>query len=180
VYLPAEQQVLAKLVDAAGHPFWLRVTHRRVAPNAIDAAAAALAKPVRFVAGELTRTPMGFEMDPLSIAEEVMTVPDVAAAPTKQINVPQAHRHAGGDPIAAAVEAAESALAELAHVGLDSAPQPLIQRCALAAQTLEDSGIESLGARMHTLEKAVKERAPEAARAWLDAAVRAALVREAL
>src|SRR5258706_14161727 len=38
VYLPAEQQLLAKLVDAAGHPFYMRVTHRRSAPNAIDAA----------------------------------------------------------------------------------------------------------------------------------------------
>lgn len=180
VYLPAEQQVLAKLSDASGHPFWLRVTHRRVAPNAIDAATAALAKPVRFVAGELSRGPMGFEMDPLSIAEEVMTVPDIAPAPTKQINVPQAHRNAGGDPLAAAVEAVESALAELAHVGLESAPQPLVQRCAIVAQTLEDSGIESLAERMHALQKAVKDRTPDAARAWLDAAVRAALVREAL
>jgi hypothetical protein len=180
VYLPAEQQLLAKLADATGHPFFLRVTHRRVAPNAIDAAAAALAKPVRFVAGELTRGPLGFEMDPLSIAEEVMTVPDIAPAPTKSINVPQATRRAGQDPVAAAIDAAESALSELAHVGLDAPPAQLLQRCAACAQTLDDAGIESLATRMRTLEKAIKDRAPEAPRAWLDASVRATLVREAL
>ena len=180
VYFPAQQQLLAKLLDLAEHPFFLRVTHRRVAPNAIDAAAHALAQKVRFVAGELSRGPFGFEMDPLSIAEDVMTVPDIASPPPKTVNVPHAsHRH-GEDPIAAAVDDAESALDELAHVGLDSAPAPLLQRCSAAAERLEDAGIESLGTRMHALAKAVKERSPTAARAWLDACVRTELVRESL
>jgi hypothetical protein len=180
VYMPAEQQLLAKLLDAAGHPFFVRVTHRRAAPNAIDSAAAALAKTVRFVAGELTRGPFGFEMDPLSIAEDVMTVPDVALPPAKNVTIPHAsHRH-GEDPVAGAVEAAESALAELVHVGLDAVPAPLVLRCVQAAERLDDAGIESLGNRMRALEKAVKAHAPDAPRAWLDACLRTTLVRETL
>ena len=180
VYLSAEQTLLAKLLDAAGHPFFLRVVHRRVAPHAIDAVGAALAKPVRFVAGELGRGPLGFEMDPLSIAGEAMTVPDVATPLDKPVNVPNATRRLGQDPVAGAIEAAESALAELAHVGLDAAPTALVGRCAAAAQTLDDAGVESLATRMRALESAVKSHAADATRAWLDAAVRAAIVREAL
>ena len=180
VYLPSEQTLLAKLLDAAGHPFFLRVVHRRVAPNAIDATTAALATPIRFVAGELGRGPLGFEMDPLSIAGETMTVPDVAARVDKPVNVPHATRRAGEDPIVRAIDAADSALAELAHVGLDSPPAQLLQRCAAAAQTLDDAGVEALATRMRALEAAVKTHAHDATRAWLDAAVRAALVRESL
>ena len=180
VYMPAEQQLIARLRDTADHPFFLRVTHRRVAPNAIDAAANALTKKVRFVAGELGRGPLGFEMDPLSIAEDVMTVPDVAGPPQATVNIPHAsHRH-GEDPVAAAVEAAESAIDELVHVGLDAVPQQLLQRCAAAAERLDDAGIESLAKRKHTLAQAVKERSPSAPRAWLDASLRIALVRETL
>lgn len=180
VYLPAEQQLLAKLSDAAEHPFFLRVTHRRAAPNAIDAVALALTKKVRFVAGELGRGPLGFEMDPLAIAEDTMTVPDVASAQQTAVNIPHAsHRH-GEDPIAGAIEGAESALDELAHVGLEAAPNALLQRCAAAAERLDDAGIATLAARMHALHKAVKERSAGAPRAWLDASVRTALVRESL
>lgn len=180
VYLPAEQQLLAKLLDASGHAFFLRVTHRRVAPNAIDAATAALTKPVRFVAGELSRTSLGFEMDPLAIAEDVMTVPDVASPPPNPITAPHATHRAGADPVAAAVEAAESALCELAHFGLDAAPAALTARCAASAEHLADAGIDSLAARMTTLAAALKDHTPEAPRAWLDAALRATLVRESL
>jgi len=180
VYLPAEQQLLAKLRDTAEHPFFLRVTHHRAAPNAIDATSAALAKPVRFVAGELTRGALGFEMDPLAIAEEVMTVPDIAPPPVTNVNVPHATKRVGQDPVAAAIEVAESALAELAHVGLDQAPAPLATRCAQAAEGLDDAGIESLAKRMRVLEKAVKDRSPDAAHAWMDACIRTSLVRETL
>jgi hypothetical protein len=179
-YFPAEQQLIATLRDAADHQFFLRVTHRRVAPNAIDAASYALTKKVRFVAGELVRGAFGFEMDPLAIAEDVMTVPDVAAPPGKSVNVPHAsHRH-GEDPIAGAIDAAESALDELAHVGLESAPLQLVTRCAAAAERLDDAGIESLAKRMHALHQALKDHSETAARAWLDASVRTALVRESL
>ncbi len=180
VYLPAEQQLLAKLLDASEHPFFLRVTHRRVAPNAIDAASTALSKTVRFVAGELTRGPLGFEMDPLAIAEDVMTVPDVSAAPANPVTPRHASHRAGEDPVAAAVEAAESALCELAHFGLDAAPAALTARCVTSAEHLADAGIDSLAKRMTTLAAALKDHAPDAPRAWLDAAVRATLVRESL
>jgi SWIM zinc finger len=180
VYLPAEQQIIAKLLDASQHPFFLRITHRRVAPHAIDAAATALTKKVRFVAGELWRGPLGFEMNPLAIAEDVMTVPDIATQPPTTVNIPHAsHRH-GEDPVAAAVEAAESALDEIAHVGLDAVPHQLVQRCEEAAERLDDAGIESLGTRMRTLEKAIKERSANAPHAWFDACVRTAVVRETL
>jgi hypothetical protein len=180
VYFPADQQLLAKVLDAAAHPFFVRVTHRRVAPNAIDAATAAFAKKVRFVAGELTRGPYGFEMDPLAIAEDVMTVPDVSAPVANVPTAAHAAHRKGEDPVAAAVEAAESALAELAHFGLDAAPAALTTRCQTSAENLDDAGIESLGSRMRALGVALKDHSPETARAWLDAAVRASLVREAL
>lgn len=109
-----------------------------------------------------------------------MTVPDVAGPPPKPVNVPHASRRHGEDPIAAAVDAAESALDELAHVGLESAPVQLVQRCAAAAERLDDAGIQALAERMHAVEKAVKARDPSAAHAWLAASVRTALVRESL
>ncbi len=180
VYFPAEQQLLAKLLDSAGNAFYARVTHRRVAPNAIDAATTAFTKKVRFVAGELTRGAFGFEMDPLAIAEDVMTVPDVAGPVANAITAPHAtHRH-GADPIASAIDTAESALAELAHFGLDAAPAALTARCASSAEDLDDAGIESLGTRMRALAAAIKDHTPDAPRAWLDAAVRATLLRESL
>ena len=182
VYLPAEQELLARLVDAAGNAFFVRATHRRVAPNAIDAIAAALAKPVRFVAGELSRGPLGFELDPLALAvgtDEVIA-PDVAGPVAHGLDLPKANRRAASDPVAAAIDGAESVLAELAHVGIDAAPPALVQRCAASAAGLDDAGLASLATRMRSLEAAVKARAAEAPRAWLDAAVRAALVREAL
>ncbi len=180
MYLPSEQQLIAKLVDPAENVLWLKATHRRVAPNVIDSVAAALTKPVRFVAGELRRTAMGFEMDPLAIAEEVMTVPDLAPPPTKPLHVEHATRRAGSDAIGAAIDAADSALEELVHVGLDTAPAAVVARCHAAAEQLDDAGLTSLASRIRKLQKTVKDRAPEAARAWLDAAVRAALVRDSL
>ncbi len=177
-YVAAEQQLLASLLDAAGNPFTVVVRHRRAAPHALDAVGAALARNVRFVAGNLARGPLGWQVDPLAVAADDMVVPDLAgpiqAPPPSPVAV---HAHPGA--IDAALDAAESALEELCHAGVSGASRAVTERCGAAAQRCDDAGVAGLGVRLRALESRARTAGPEGADAWLDAAVRLNLVREA-
>ncbi len=172
VYEAAEQRVTAQLVDAAGNPFVLSARHQRVAPHALDAIAAALAGPVRFVAGELTRRAGYWELEPLSIAGTSFVVPDIAGPTAAHTPSGQGLR-AGADPLEAALTRAEGVLEELCHGGLGARAAAVKPRLAAAVQSLDDAGLADLAGRMRRLDP------PGDADAWIDAALRLTLLREA-
>jgi hypothetical protein len=171
-YLPGEQELIAHAEDATGNPFTIAIAHSRAAPFAIDATAAALANAPRFVSGELSRAHGGFILRPFAIAHEILTVPDLSPATASPVDLPRGSRRRPNDRVAHALDLAESILSELAHVGLSGALPATRERCASAARALDEVGMSELAARMLTLATAFH------ARAWLDAAVRAELVRE--
>lgn len=179
-YSAAEQKLVAELVDGAGHPFLLVLRHRRAAPNAIDATAAALAKPVRFVAGELRRGASCWELEPLAVAGEELVVPDLAGP---ALIAPSAGHALGAskDPLDTALTRAESVLKELCNTGLGSRARSALGRASEVGKALDDAGLSSLAIRMRAVtQRAQAGETGAAADAWLDAGLRLALVREVL
>jgi hypothetical protein len=178
-YASAEQQLVAQMVDATGHPFGLVVRHRRVAPHALEAVAAALAKTVRFVSGDLVRVGSGWQLEPVAVVADDVVVPDIAG-PVQAPVVPAFSAPTRADPIDAAMARAESALEEVCHAGVAGVSRGAVERMAGAAQSLDDVGVAGVARRIRAIEAAVGagDRAGAAA-AWVDAALRVALAREA-
>lgn len=171
-YDEAEQTLIAALTDAAGHPFVVTLTHRRSAPHAIEAAAQALAGPVRFVAGDLRHGPRGWTLEPVSITSERFVVPDLSG-PVAVRALPRGARQAPTDPVEAALTRAESVLQELCHSGVARPPAAALQRALAASIALEDVGLARLARRLRTTASAASPSN------WMDAAIRLALTREA-
>jgi hypothetical protein len=161
-YVPAEQSVVAILEDAAGTLLRAVVTHRAVAPHALDAAAAALSAEVRFVSGDLVTRGPEPTLEIVAIAGKELVVPDLAdvvEAPSLARAVPRS----AADPLTEALAAATSLLEETLHTGLASLPH---ERLRAAAARLDEVGLASLAARMGALRDADT---------WFDAAIRASL-----
>lgn len=177
-YSAAEQQLVAVLHDASGNPLTLVQRHRRVAPHAIDATAAALSSRVRFVSGDLEHGPRGFRIEPLAIASDRLVVPDLAGD-TSAPAVAPGTLATPRDPIVAALTRAEAALEELCHAGLAARTRAALDRLAQAARALDDAGLMALAARLRALDAATRAGERGAADAWLDAGIRLALIREA-
>jgi len=175
MYVPAEQELRAHVRDAAGHSLWLTLTHQRAAPHAIDAAAAALGEKVRFVSGAISRTSHGFSMEPLAIAADTLTVPDIADAPKKQLDLARVTSHTHKDPLGDALRRAESLLAELLHAGVGTPSPSLIDRCKKICAELEEAGLFGISARFKKLAEALAGRTKDAPHAWLSAQIRVSL-----
>ena len=172
IYDEAEQTLVAALADAAGRPFTLALCYRRSAPHALPALAAALAGPVRFVTGDLRHGAGGWTLEPLAVTADRLVVPDLAG-PAPDAGVPRGVRPPVVDPVDAALGRAEAALQELCHAGTAAPPRAAIERARAAVIALEEAGLGDVARRLRAL-----TAAPGAA-AWLDAAIRLALVREA-
>ena len=178
IYVPAEQSVVAVLADEAGNMVRATIAHRAVAPNAVDAASAALSRPVRFVAGELTHDAHGLALEVLAIAGDTLVVPDIAG-PTPAPSLEQITPRASLDPILAAEARANGALEEVLVGGVAGANAAVIERILAAAQGLRDVGSASMASRMTRLADAAKARDRDGlASAWLDAAIRLSLLAE--
>jgi hypothetical protein len=170
VYVPAEQTVVALLQDAEGNVVRATVTHRAVAPHALDAAAAALSGKVRFVSGELGRAPDSGEphLELLAIAGDGLVVPDVAAAVAAP-TLSRASVQRAADPVEESIGSAVGLLDEALQHGLSSAPR---DRLRAAAARLDEVGLGALAARVARLAES-----PSPA-ACIDAALWAALLHE--
>lgn len=177
-YSAAEQRLFALLRDAAGNPFEVVSHHRRVAPHALEAVAAALAGKVRFVAGELSRRANRWTLDPLSISSDSFVVPDLGAPRSTPIATGSAPGPAS-EPIELALQTAEASLDELCHTGLAAPPRAVLGRLSSAAQKLEDTGLAALAARLRRLESTCQSAPTDAPQAWVDAAIRLTLTRDA-
>ena len=179
-YVPSEQAVFAMLRDEAQNPFCAVVSHRTVAPHAVDAAALALSKGgVRFVSGDLARDERGIVLDVVAIASDTMLVPDLAGPCQAPALASDAHVRPT-DPIDAVHARANGVLEELLQVGVANVLARALSDPLAFATALRDVGLASLARRMETLAGVAAQRdRGRAAEAWLDAAVRAALVAEA-
>lgn len=178
-YSSAEQRLVATLVDEAGGPLTLTLSHRSAAPHAIDAVRAALDAGPRFVSGTLSASAGGFVLTPLSLTTDTLVVPDLAG-PTKVRALPPLAQGHGSSPLEEALTAAESALEELCSVGLGAATPGALARLRRAAGQLDDAGLAGLARRaLRVVEKIAAGATAEAADAWLDATARLALTREA-
>lgn len=175
-YSTADQRLIALLLDASGNRLVLTLRHRRAAPFAIEATAAALAKPVRFIAGDLVHRASEWEIDPLAIAGDRLVVPDLAPK-TPAPNAPGFDRHLHHNSIDDALTRAESSLEEQCSVGLEATPRAILNRVAAAAQSLDDVGLAGLANRFRILEGA--GAAEIRADRWINAALRVTLTREA-
>ncbi|MDB4994324.1 MAG: hypothetical protein JWM74_1756, partial [Myxococcaceae bacterium] len=184
MYQPGAQELVAELRDADGNQMLLRRKYRRVAPNALEAIARALAGGgVRFVSGDVRRGDLGLEIDPTAIVTDRVIVPDIEAAKGALAEhvVPYASTTA---PLSAALSLASSLLEEVPHHGALRLRQEWSERAAHAVAALEGAGLQAVGKRVSDVARALRGVRPENARAaadvWFTAAIRVALTQEAL
>ncbi len=161
-YDPARQRLEAVLRDAAGTEVRLSAEHDVLCPGRIDALAAALESgTVTHVSGLLRPEAGRPVLDPLAVRTAAGLVhPDLAAEtdPHPFAALPPT----AADPLAAALTAARTALAELARTGLDTA---LPHRLAPAAAGLRRTGLRTAAALLDAL---AADPSPDR---WTDAAL---------
>jgi hypothetical protein len=184
MYQPGAQELVAELRDADGNQMLLRRSHRRVAPNALEAIARALAGGgVRFVSGDVRRGDLGLEIDPTAIVTDRVIVPDIESAKGALAEhvVPYA---ASPSPLAAALSLASSVLEEVPHHGALRLRQEWSDRALHATAALEGAGFQAIAKRVHAVAGALRgvrhDNARAAAELWFTAAIRVALTQEAL
>ncbi len=187
-YHPGEQQLVAVLADGEGDEIRLVRRYRRAAPHALDAIAAALtgASPLRFVAGDVKHGALGLEIDPVALVTDHVIVPDLEAASGAPAEVEGGEvRHAS--PTLAALDVAASLLSEGCHVGLRHVRAEWIARTREAAARLDEVGLGGAAKRLRALaglvhaigDEAAAPRVRAATEAWMSAAIRVELMREA-
>ncbi|RPE36332.1 hypothetical protein [Kitasatospora cineracea] len=161
-YDPARQRLEAVLRDAAGTEVRLSAEHDVLCPGRIDALAAALESgTVTHVSGLLRPEAGRPVLDPLAVRTAAGPVhPDLAAEtdPHPFTALPPT----AADPLAAALTAARTALAELARTGLDAA---LPHQLAPAAAGLRRTGLRTAAALLDAL---AADPSPDR---WTDAAL---------
>ncbi len=184
MYQPGAQELVAELRDSGGNQMLLRRRYRRVAPNALEAIARALAGGgVRFVSGDVRRGDLGLEIDPTAIVTDRVIVPDLEAAKGALAEhvVPFASTTA---PVAAALSMASSLLEEVPHHGALRLRQEWSDRASHAIAALEAAGLQVVGKHVRDVAGALRgvraENARAAAEVWFTAAIRVALTQEAL
>jgi hypothetical protein len=155
--------------------------HARTGPSALDAIANALMQGPgpRYVAGDVRLGPRGVEIDPTAIVTDRVIVPDLETdAPLAETLPHLAPRKE--PPMHAALRLTSTLLEEALHDGLARLRGAFADRATHAAEGLAAVGLAGSQQRVLALRDAVKTGDPAAARAWLDAAVRVELTREAL
>jgi hypothetical protein len=185
---PGEQQLTAEIADTNGHTMLLVRRYRRAAPHALEVIAAALAgePPVRFVAGDVRHGPYGLEIDPVGLVTDRMIVPDLEPAKggAPPIEAAQA-RH--DSALLAALDAGAGKLEEACHLGLVHLRGEWLARTREAAARLDEVGVAGVAKRLRGVadrveaigDPAAPERVRAAAEAWMRAAIRVELTREA-
>ncbi|MEV7211662.1 hypothetical protein AB0O31_01015 [Kitasatospora cineracea] len=161
-YDPARQRLEAVLRDAAGTEVRLCAEHDVLCPGRIDALAAALESgTVSHVSGLLRPEAGRPVLDPLAVRTAAGLVhPDLAAEtdPHPFAALPPA----AADPLATALTAARTTLAELARTGLDTV---LPHQLAPAAAQLRRTGLRTAAALLDAL---AADPSPDR---WTDAAL---------
>jgi hypothetical protein len=172
-YDPASQCLEASVTALKGGTALLRVPHRSAAPGALEAAEKALRKGVTAVAGHVHRHRGALIVEPTALlTEDGPVVPDFAPGDDRA-ELAAAEEAAGTDPVAAAIEGALVACADLAHQGLRGAREPSRRRVEAAAADLKRVGLPRAANDFVHLSKALaaEDDAAKCA-AWTAAAVR--------
>jgi hypothetical protein len=180
-HFPAEQLLSAELFDANGEVVYAMLRYRSVAPYALDAMAAAVRGPLRFVSGDLRPGPRGWEIEPVAFVTDRMIVPDLASD-AQPWTAPAVARRASVDPIESVVNAAATLLEEAAHTGLSRTRSDWPGRARELSGRLDEIGLSSVARRLLKLSDGVQllqggGHDDGVGVAWMDAAVRVELVR---
>lgn len=162
-YDPAAQRLTATL-HHAGTTCVLEATHRAVAPNALDALAAALRAGPTTITGAVRRHRGTLVVAPLGVHTSAgVVVPDLATDTSPQPLPPGV---TATDPLSAAVDSAVAVLAEAVHRGLDHLPHGLLARTREVAARLHRTGLRSAAAQITAFADA------PASTTWLSAYLR--------
>ena len=182
-YRPGDQEIVAVLghTDAeSGHAERLHLVrrHSRTGPSALDAIAKALEQGPKFVAGDVRLGSRGLEIDPTALVTDRVIVPDLETEPPIVEKLPLlAPREE--PPIGSTLVRAGTVLEEALHDGLARLRPGFADRATQAADALGAVGLAEARKRIIALRDAAKAGDATAARAWLDAAIRLELTREA-
>ncbi|MFY0567728.1 hypothetical protein ACN28E_28410 [Archangium lansingense] len=183
-YAPGAQMVRAELEDAGGHTFFVELSHRRVAPGALDALAEGLGGKrgqLRYLSGEVRRSARGLIVEPLALSCEgsgVVVLDLQPAAATGPLRT--AEDRPPLPPLPAALAELEGCLADAVHQGLRHVVPAWTSRLSAVAARVRELGMkrlaDDLGALATKLEaaRASGQASDEAAlaAAWADAALR--------
>ncbi|WNG36781.1 hypothetical protein F0U61_26245 [Archangium violaceum] len=184
VYAPGAQRVRAELEDAGGHGFLVELSHRRVAPGALDALAEGLSGrrgQLRYLSGEVRRSARGLVVEPLALSCEgtgVVVLDLQPAAATGPLRT--AEDRPPLPPLPAALAELEGCLADAVHQGLRHIVPAWTTRLSAVATRVRELGMkrlaDDLGALATSLDaaRASGQASDEAAlaAAWTDAALR--------
>ncbi|MCC7535378.1 MAG: SWIM zinc finger family protein [Deltaproteobacteria bacterium] len=193
-WVPSEQRLHARLSDATGRSFELRLTHRSVAPFAVDALAAALSatEPIRFVSGLARRAPTGVVIEPLAVVTDRVIVLDLAQPDDAEASSPLrsgASFSIGGGATSAlddALDGVGRTVSDAAHVGLRHLTDRFPEDVDRAATKCREVGLRAVAARLTDLAAAHRafrvsasaESENRVLGAWVDTAIRLAVLRE--
>jgi hypothetical protein len=162
-YDPAAQRLTASL-HHAGTTCVLEATHRAVAPNALDALAAALRAGPTTITGAVRRHRGTLVVEPLGVLTSAgVVVLDLATDTSPQPLPPGVTTP---DPLSAAVDDALAVLAEAVHRGLDHLSNGLLARTREVAAHLHRTGLRTAAARITAFADA------PASATWLSAYLR--------
>ena len=173
-YRHADQELVALVSLKHGGAVLVTRRYGRAAPAALDVLAAALREGPRFIAGDVRLGDGGLELDPIGlVVGERVVVPDLESAPAATERLPPATRDEP-TPIHRALATTGAVLEEALHDGLGQLREGFAARVGAAARALADAGLEGARIRLEAF-----ARAPTVD-AWLEAALRLELTREAL
>lgn len=144
-YDPAAQRLTATL-HHTGTTCVLEATHRAVAPNALDALAAALRAGPTTITGAVRRHRGTLVVEPLGVHTTAgVVVLDLATDTSPQPLPPGVTTT---DPLSAAVDSASAVLAEAAHRGLDHLSNGLLARTREVGAHLHRTGLRTAAAQV--------------------------------
>jgi hypothetical protein len=179
-YRPGEQELVAALGDGNGGVIHLVRRHSRTGPAALDVLARALSEAPgpRYVAGEVRLGPLGIELDPTAIVTDRVLVPDLETEARRVEDLPMLAPSVA-PPIFQALDQANALLEEALHDGLARLRPGFVERAGVASSALAATGLMGAARRVTALAESVRTGDATTARAWLDAAIRIELTREA-
>lgn len=172
-YDPATQCLEARVTAPGGGSARLRVQHRAAAPGALEAAEKALAEGPLAVAGHVRRHRGELIVEPTAILTgDGPVLPDLAPG-DDSADLAAAEHAVATDPIAAAIEAASTVCADLAHQGLRRSREPSRARVDTAAAHLKRVGLQRAATDFVHLSQTLGAEDEAAKRAaWTAAAIR--------
>lgn len=172
-YDPASQCLEARITATKGGTARLRVPHSAAAPGALEAVENAVTRGIIAVAGHVRRHRGELIVEPTALlTEDGPVIPDLAPG-DDTAELVAANATAASDPVAAAIEGALLACADLAHQGLRDAREPSRVRVEATAAELQRVGLQRAASDFVQLSKTLGEQ-DDAAKcaAWIAAVVR--------